>query len=72
VIVSNMKMINKMWTLPRGKISADAHEWSCFLAFVTFVLSLITNLFLSVLLVSVAKSTDSTRFFLLFHQNYLQ
>jgi len=41
---------------PPGKTSADAYEWSCFLAFVTFALSLITNcLFLSVLLISVAK-----------------
>jgi len=43
-----------MFILPHpGKISADADEWSCFLA---FVLSLITScLFLFVLLLSVAK-----------------
>jgi len=42
-------------------------------AFSLFVLSLITNCsFLSVLLLSVAKLTESTRFLLLFHQNYLQ
>ena len=41
--------------------------------FVIFVLSPITNcLFLSVLLISVAKQTQSTRFLFLFHQNYLQ
>jgi len=34
LIVSNLKMINKMSTFPPGRISADAHEWSCFLAFV--------------------------------------
>ena len=46
---------------------------SRFRFFVTFVLSRITNcLFLSVLLISVSKSTESTRFLLLFHQNYLQ
>jgi len=40
--------------------------------FVTFVLSLITNcFFLSVLLISIAKQTQSTRFLLLFHQNFL-
>ena len=27
-------MINKMSTFPSGRIPADAHEWSCFLAFV--------------------------------------
>jgi len=41
--------------------------------FVNFVLSLITNcLFLSVLLISDVKYTESTRFLFLFHQNYLQ
>jgi len=46
---------------------------SRFRFFVAFVLSLTTNcLFLSVLLISVSKETESTRFLLLFHQNYLQ
>ena len=45
---------------------------SAFSIFVTFVLSLITNcLFLSILLISVAKQTESTRFLFSFHQNYL-
>ena len=52
LIVSNLKMINKISPLPPGKISADAHERF----FVTFVLLLITNwLFLSVLSISVSK-----------------
>ena len=46
---------------------------SRFRFFVTFVLSFIANcLFLSVLLISIAKQTESTRFLFLFHQNYLQ
>jgi len=32
LVVSNLKMINKMLTSPPGRISADAHEWSCYLA----------------------------------------
>jgi len=51
--------------VPPGRISADTR-------FRFFVCSLITNcLFLSVLLISVAKQTASTRLLLLFHQNYL-
>jgi len=43
-----------------------------FSLFVTFVLSLNTNcLFLSVLLISVAKQTEPTRFLFLFRQNPL-
>jgi len=33
LILSHLKMINTMSTLPPpGKSSADAHDWSCFLA----------------------------------------
>jgi len=32
--VSNLKMISIMSTFPPGRVCADAHEWSCFLAFV--------------------------------------
>jgi len=59
LIVSNLKMINKMSTLPL----LENYCWrpwmivlSRFRFFVTFVLLLITNcLFLSVLLISVSK-----------------
>jgi len=59
LIVSNLKIINKMSTLPpleiflRTPMNDRAFSLSLF---VTFVLLLITNcLFLSVLLISVAK-----------------
>jgi len=34
LIVSNLQIINKMSTFLPGRISADAREWSRFLAFV--------------------------------------
>ena len=76
LIVSNLKMINKCWPFPPRKNFCGC-PWmivlSRFRFFATFVLSRIMNcLFLSVLLISVSKSTELTRFFLLFHQNYLQ
>jgi len=59
LIVSNLKMMNKMPTLPPWK-NFCARQWiivlSRFRFFDTFVLSFITNcLFLTVLLLSVAK-----------------
>jgi len=59
VIISNLKIINKMSTFPPLE-NYCWYPWmivlSCFRFFVTFVLLLITNcLFLSVLLILVSK-----------------
>jgi len=73
LIVSNLKMINKLLTLPslekflRTSMNHRAFSLSLFRAFTHY-----ECLFPSVLLISVAKETESTSSLLLFHQNYLQ
>jgi len=59
--------LEKFLRTPRNDRAFSLLVFRYFCAFTHYEL-----LFLSVLLISVSKSTELTRFLLLFHQNYLQ